>query len=101
MRSPTKIKRVYTCKWCKEGSGLILPEHLHKAIRMPDGSLKCWTCQVEELQTKIVKNAPDSDRAKEIRYLDKKTTDHHNQGADRLNQYANVELIKKRGYKFN
>jgi hypothetical protein len=44
------LKKVYHCPWCKEGSGLILPEDLPKAIRMPDGSLKCYTCQTEELR---------------------------------------------------
>ena len=58
MRSP--IKKVYHCPWCKEGSGLILPEDLSKAIRMPDGSLKYYTCQTEELRSRIIRVTPNA-----------------------------------------
>jgi hypothetical protein len=33
---------------------------------MPDGSYKCKTCQIEEIQNKIVKVTPNSQTAKEI-----------------------------------
>jgi hypothetical protein len=37
-----------------------------RAIRMPDGSYKCELCQIEEIQNRIVKQTPNSTRAKEI-----------------------------------
>jgi hypothetical protein len=43
-----------------------MPEKLQDAIRMPDGSFKCETCQIEELKDRIVRVTPNSDRAKEI-----------------------------------
>jgi hypothetical protein len=61
--------RVETCKYCLDPRGkpkIILPEDLPSAIRMPDGSYKCEPCQIEEIQNKILKITPNSDRAKEI-----------------------------------
>ena len=60
MQSP--LKKAFHCPHCKEGSGLILPEDLSKAIRMSDGSLKCEVCQVEELHDRIVRVTPNSQR---------------------------------------
>jgi hypothetical protein len=51
---------VQTCKYCILDSAgkpkLILPEDMSSAIRMPDGSYKCETCQIEEIQNKIVRS---------------------------------------------
>jgi hypothetical protein len=94
------LKKVYHCLWCKEGSGLIYPEDLPKAIRMPDGSLKCYTCQTEELRDRIVRVTPNSQRAREIIAEDKHEVDKHNQGAERLNRSAGVQLMKRRSYKY-
>jgi hypothetical protein len=61
--------RVKTCKYCLDPRGkpkLILPEDLPRAIRMPDGSYKCESCQIEEIENKIVKVTPNSDSAKRI-----------------------------------
>ncbi len=33
---------------------------------MPDGSMKCEPCQIEEIQNKILKVTPNSDSAKRI-----------------------------------
>ena len=70
--------RVYHCPYCSEGSGLILPEDLSKATRMPDGSLMCYTCRYERLKDRIVKISPDSTRAKEIVAEDRRKVDLRN-----------------------
>ena len=36
------------------------------AKKMSDGSYKCLICQTEEIQDKIIKVTPNSDRAREI-----------------------------------
>jgi hypothetical protein len=62
--------RIETCKYCTNYKGQpkpILPEDIWGAKKMTDGSYKCLTCQTEELQTKILKVAPNSQRAQEIR----------------------------------
>ena len=62
--------RIETCKYCTNYKGRpkpILPEDMWGAKKMTDGSYKCLTCQTEELQTKILKVAPNSQRAQEIR----------------------------------
>jgi len=59
--------RVYHCPYCSEGSGIILPEDLSKATRMPDGSLMCYTCRYEVLRDRIVRVAPNSKRAQKIK----------------------------------
>jgi hypothetical protein len=86
MRTP--IMKVYHCPWCKEGSGLILPQDLYKAIRMPDGSLKCEVCQKEELQSRIVRVTPNSQRAREIVAEDQREVSRYNDNAQRLNKSA-------------
>jgi hypothetical protein len=61
--------RIETCKYCTDYRGQtkpILPEDMRDAKMLPDGSYKCLTCQTEELQDKIVKVTPNSQRAKEI-----------------------------------
>ena len=67
MRVP--LQHVKSCKYCTDYKGQpkpIMPEKLQDAIRMPDGSFKCETCQIEELKDRIVRVTPNSDRAKEI-----------------------------------
>jgi hypothetical protein len=62
--------RIETCKYCTNYKGQpkpILPEDMWGAKKMTDASYKCLTCQTEELQTKILKVAPNSQRAQEIR----------------------------------
>jgi hypothetical protein len=61
--------RIETCKYCTDYKGQpkpILPEDMSRAIRMPDGSYKCEPCLIEEIQNKIVKVTPNSERAKQI-----------------------------------
>ena len=63
------IYDIQTCKYCTDYKGRpkpILPEDMQDAKKMPDGSYKCLTCQTEEIQNRIVKVTPNSDRAKEI-----------------------------------
>jgi hypothetical protein len=36
------------------------------AIRMPSGSYKCQVCQTDEIQDRIIRVTPNSQRAKEI-----------------------------------
>jgi hypothetical protein len=60
---------IQTCKYCTDYKGRpkpILPEDMWGAKKMPDGSYKCLTCQTEEIQDRIVKVTPNSQRAKEI-----------------------------------
>ena len=67
MRVP--LQHVKSCKYCTDYKGQpkpIMPENLYRAKRMPEGSFKCETCQVEELKDRIVRVTPHSDRAKEI-----------------------------------
>jgi hypothetical protein len=62
--------RIETCKYCTDYKGQpkpILPEDMWGAKKMTDGSYKCLTCQTEELQTKILKVTPNSQRTQEIR----------------------------------
>ena len=92
MRSPTK--KVYHCPWCKEGSGLIFPEDLSKAIRMPDNTLKCFTCQTEEIQDRIVRVTPNSQRAKEIIAEEQRKVNRYNDYAQRLNKSAGYDVMK-------
>ena len=64
------MSRIETCKYCTDYKGQpkpILPEDMWGAKKMTDGSYKCLTCQTEELQTKILKVTPNSQRAQEIR----------------------------------
>jgi hypothetical protein len=61
--------RIETCKYCTDYKGNpkpIMPEDLSRAIRMPDDSYKCESCQIEEIQNRIVKITPNNQRAKEI-----------------------------------
>jgi hypothetical protein len=61
--------RIQTCKYCIDYKGEpkpIPPEDMWGAKKMPDGSYKCLTCQTEEIQDRIIKVTPNSDRAKEI-----------------------------------
>ena len=63
------IYHIQTCKYCTDYKGRpkpILPEDMQDAKKMPDGSYKCLTCQTEEIQDRIVRVTPNSDRAKEI-----------------------------------
>ena len=92
MRVP--LKKVYHCPWCKEGSGLIYPEDLSKAIRMSDGSLKCYTCQTEELKSRIVRVTPNSQRAREIIAEQQREVNRYNEYAQHLNRSASYELMK-------
>jgi hypothetical protein len=98
MRTP--IKKVYHCPWCKEGSGLIFPEDLYKAIRMPGGSLKCEVCQTEELQDRIVRVTPNSQRAREIVAEEQREVSRYNDNAQRLNKSAGYELMKLKRNKY-
>jgi hypothetical protein len=69
MRSYRPIIRVKSCKYCTDYKGQlkpIMPEGLPLAKRMPDGSFKCETCQIEELKDRIIRVTPNSHRAKEI-----------------------------------
>ena len=70
--------RVYHCPYCSEGSGIILPEDLSKATRMPDGSLMCYTCRYEVLRDRIVRVAPNSKRAQKIKAEDRLKVDYWN-----------------------
>jgi hypothetical protein len=59
--------RIETCKYCTDYKGQpkpILPEEMSSA--MPDCSYKCEPCQIDEIQNKIVKVTPNSERAKQI-----------------------------------
>jgi hypothetical protein len=61
--------RIETCKYCTDYKGQpkpILPEDMSRAIRMPDGSYKCESSQIEEIQNRIVKVTPNSESAKRI-----------------------------------
>jgi hypothetical protein len=61
--------RIETCKYCRDYKGdpkPILPEEMSRAIRMPDGSYKCERCQIEEIQNRIVRVTPNSERARQI-----------------------------------
>jgi hypothetical protein len=61
--------RIQTCKYCTDYKGRpkpVLPEDMQDAKKMPDGSYKCLTCQTEEIQDRIIRVTPNSDRAKEI-----------------------------------
>ena len=63
------IQRVRSCKFCTDYKGQpkpILPQDLQYAIRMPSGDYKCFPCQEEEIQDRIVRVTPNSQRAKEI-----------------------------------
>ena len=92
MKTPTK--KAYHCPWCKEGSGLILTEDLYKAIRMPDGSLKCETCQTEELQSRIVRVTPNSQRAREIITEEQQQVDKWNQHAMKQKSKCSTYTLK-------
>ena len=51
MRAPLLHSK--SCKYCLDYKGQpkpIAPENLYLAKRMPDGSFKCQTCQIEELK---------------------------------------------------
>jgi hypothetical protein len=94
------LGRVYHCKWCSEGSGLILPEDLRDAIRMPDGLLKCKTCVDLDHRDRIVKVTPSSRRAQEIKAEDKYEVDKHNQAAHHLNQSSGLSLMRYKRYRY-
>jgi hypothetical protein len=67
---------------------------------MPDGSLKCEVCQVEELRDRIVRVTPSSQRAREIIAEDKHEVDKWNQYAMKLNRSAGTNLMKLRKEKY-
>lgn len=97
------IQKVKSCKYCTDYKGQpkpISPEDLHLAIRMPDGSFKCETCQVQEIRDRIVRVTPNSHRAKEIIAEEQQQVDKHNQGAARLNKSAGMELMKLKRNKY-
>ena len=61
---------------------------------MPDGSLKCYTCQTEELRDRIVRVTPNSQRAREIVAEEQREVSRHNDNAQRLNKSAGYYLMK-------
>jgi hypothetical protein len=67
---------------------------------MPSGDYKCLTCQEEEIQDKIVKVTPDSQRAKEIIAEDQREVNRYNDYAQRLNRSAGMELMKLKSSRY-
>jgi hypothetical protein len=57
---------------------------------MPDGSLKCYTCQTEELQSRIVRVTPNSQRVREI-IAEQREVNRYNDYAQHLNKSAGYE----------
>jgi hypothetical protein len=51
-------------------------------------------CQEEEIQDKIVKVIPDSQRAREIIAEEQREVSRYNDYAQRLNKFAGMELMK-------
>ena len=58
---------------------------------MPDGSLKCYTCQTEELQSRIVRVTPNSQRVREIIAEQQREVNRYNDYAQHLNKSAGYE----------
>jgi hypothetical protein len=69
---------------------------------MPSGDYKCLTCQEEEIQDRIVRVTPNSQRAREIREEDKLKVSRYNKAGYSLNNNKNagMQLLKPRSYKF-
>ena len=57
---------------------------------MPDGSLKCYTCQTE-LQSRIVRVTPNSQRVREIIAEQQREVNRYNDYAQHLNKSAGYE----------
>jgi hypothetical protein len=68
--NPNPIKKVNTCSFCTPGvTHIINPiDYPNDSLAHPDnlGKWKCGNCIEKELQDKIVKVTPQSNRAKEI-----------------------------------
>ena len=63
---------------------------------MPDGSLKCYTCQTEELRDRIVRVIPNGKRAQEIRAEDKLKVDFWNRHIQSLGPESEIAKINPR-----
>lgn len=97
-----QTKKTYHCRYCSEGSGIILPQDLSKATRMPDNSLMCNTCWHERLKDCIVKISPDSTRVKEIIAEDKSKVDQWNRYVSLFGPNASKvnPRLKKHEYRY-
>lgn len=69
MRDPNPPFKIQTYSFCLDYKGQpkpISPAGQRDAVKMPDGSYKCLTCQEEELKDRTIRVTPNSDRAREI-----------------------------------
>jgi hypothetical protein len=67
---------------------------------MPSGDYKCLTCQEEEIQDRIVRVTPNSQRAKEIIAEQQREVNRYNDYAQRLNKSAGYEVMKLKRDKY-
>ena len=91
------MQHVKSCRYCTDYKGdpkPIMPENLYRAKRMPDGSFKCYTCQTEELQLRIVRVTPNSQRTREIMVEEQREVSRYNDYVQRLDKSAGYNLMK-------
>jgi hypothetical protein len=97
------VQRVRSCKFCTDFKGQpkpILAQDLQYAIRMPSGDYKCLTCQEEEIQDRIVRVTPNSQRARENIAEQQREVNRYNDYARRLNKSVGMELVKLKKEKY-
>ena len=102
MRLPP-VQRVRSCKYCTDYKGQpkpIPPQDLQYAIRTPDGLYKCHKCQEEEIQHRIIKVTPNSQRAREIMAEQQREVNRYNDYAQRLNKFTSYNIMKLKKEKY-
>jgi hypothetical protein len=78
------------CDYCKDRPGIIFKSDLPNTIRMSDGTLKCYTCQMD-----------DYPQARQIVEEDRRSVNNFNSNADMLYKSGLIKTpLKKKQYRY-